>query len=385
MSWRIVFSLMPWAVWLLAVAMLIRPMKLSPAASFGLAAFCGVALAKFAGFLLIGGEMFNPQLTAFVIYAWGTAYGFVELWVGLASFVWLTVSSFRRRRGYAGGSRTARRVALTTAALAAILCAEGLYQTLRTPRVVERELRFRDLPPAFQGYRIVQLSDLHASVATSRERFERIVGRVNRLDADMVAITGDFADGFASEMKPLLSPLAELRAKDGVFGCAGNHEHYWDWSSMRPELVRMGIAFPERPVEIDRGGACLRIASLDDPARDRFVVPPPKPDFESVYGPAPRRNGEFRLLLAHRPENRRVLAEKAGVDLQLSGHTHGGMALPLRPLVALFNDGCCSGLYPTPRGFLHVSPGTGQWSGFPLRLMNPTEITVLTLTRHAVK
>lgn len=380
--WRLMFSVIPCAVWTTALLTLVRPMALPRRLAVPFAGVLAVALAKFTGFALIGGEMFNPDLRAFLIYAWGAAYGFVEIWTALVFLAWTAGLSRRIRRRVAPSPVAARVVAAVAACVAAACVAEGLYETIRVPRVVERELCYPNLPPALDGYRIAHLSDLHASVATSRERFVRVVERVNACKPDLIAITGDFADGFATEMKPLLEPLRDLRANDGVWGCTGNHEYYWDWASLGPELEKLGILFPPAAVEVDRGSAVLRVGSLDDPARDRGVDPDSCPDPFEVFGHDAKAKDVFRLLLVHQPRYRRPYASWAGVDLQLSGHTHGGAAWPLRPLVALFNDSCVCGVYPTGRGWLHVSPGTGQWSGFPIRLFNPTEITVLTLRRR---
>lgn len=379
MLFRLLFAVMPCVVWAVAWFTLVRPMRLGRGKSAALGALLMVCLAKFAVFGTLGGELFNPRLQAVVIYAFGAAYGFAEIWAGLAFAVWLAGLPRRVVRRVGPSPRAARVSAALCAALSLAAVAEGLWQTLRIPPVREIDLPYEGLPPDLDGYRIVHMSDLHASVATFRTRFERIVERVNALDADLIAVTGDFADGYPDEMAPLLAPLSGLKARDGVYGCTGNHEFYWDWPGTWRMLHGYGLRFPDAAaVAIRRGSAVIRVGAMDDEAAARF---------DETYFPSPFRHfapesaeGEFRIMLCHRPTRSCELAAWAKVDLQLSGHTHAGMALPLRPIVALFNEGRVRGTYGTGRGWLHVSPGTGQWAGFPLRILNPAEITVIRLS-----
>ena len=259
----------------------------------------------------------------------------------------------------------------------------GMYEGVRIPSVKRVEIAWRELPPEFDGYRIVHMSDLHGSTAARRGRFERIVERVNGLDADLIAITGDFVDGRVANRGEDMAPLAGLRAKDGVMGCTGNHEAYWEWGAWLSAFRRWGIEFPEETGVrlIRRGDAALAVGGLVDPAFMGWGI-----DFRidqkarSAFAGVPV--DAFRILLFHRPLTAAIDAEDADVRLQLSGHTHGGAMPGVDLLVARSNEGRTRGLYQfAPGRFLYLSPGTGQWAGFPLRLFNPAEITEIVLRR----
>jgi len=279
--------------------------------------------------------------------------------------------------------RVTRGVFAAFAICAAALSAWGIYEGVRTPDVNRIEIEYDDLPQSFDGYRIVHLSDLHCSTSARRPRFERIVERVNALDADLIAITGDFVDGFVCERIDDMEPLARLRARDGVWGCVGNHERYWEWDAWDDALFGLNIwVLAEHrhyaKSVIRRGDDAIAIGGLYDPAFFKFSGIPPVARFAFVDAP----KGAFRILLFHRPYTEEICSEDADVRLQLSGHTHGGAMPVLKWLVSSFNEGHVRGLYEFAKGrYLHVSPGTGQWAGFPLRLFNPAEITEITLRR----
>ena len=282
-------------------------------------------------------------------------------------------------------SLRAKRVrALALALLAAVTAGWGMYEGVRLPDVVRVEIAFDDLPPSFDGYRIVHLSDLHCSTAARRARIEGIVARVNALDADLVAITGDFVDGTVAERGHDLEPLSGIRAKDGVWGCTGNHEAYWEWYAWEERFrvwnvrILASACWQEGQV-IRRGGETLALGGLTDPAF--FRLGNMELDARDAFVGAPA--SAFRILLFHRPIPAAVHAAVAGVRLQLSGHTHGGAFPGIRWLVARANEGHVRGLYEfAPGRYLYNSPGTGQWAGFPIRLLNPAEITEITLRRR---
>ena len=249
------------------------------------------------------------------------------------------------------------------------------------PGVKHVEISWSELPPSFDGYRIVLLSDIHCSTAARRGRIEGIVARVNALDADLVAITGDFVDGTVADRSHDLEPLAGLKSKDGVVGCTGNHEAYWEWGAWSAKLREWNVEMlaEGRPRVIRRGGDALALGGLTDPA---FWGPrkPPCPARDAFAGVP---DAAFRVLLFHRPLTKEIRSEEAGVRLQLSGHTHGGAFPVIHWLVANANEGHVRGLYEfAPGRYLYNSPGTGQWAGFPIRLFNPTEITEIVLRRR---
>jgi len=388
---RLVFQIIPILAWALAFLAVVRPLKLSRRGTFAAAALLALALGKFAFFATVGGNAFTPDLPALLIWGYGWIYAAALLLTGAA----ILFAVVRALLGLARVRVPVRAVRVTFAAcavLAATLSAWGIYEGVRTPDVQRVEVEYDDLPPAFDGYRIVHLSDLHGSSSARRPRFARIVARVNELDADLIAITGDFVDGLVCERLEDMEPLADLRARDGVWGCTGNHERYWEWDAWSDALTRLGLRIFSgvnrfAGTVVTRGDAALAIGGLGDPTffggdfeADEQAIAEWTERAQRAFDGAPA--GAFRILLFHRPYTERIGAAAADVKLQLSGHTHGGAMPVLKWLVAARNEDHVRGLYEFAKGrYLHVSPGTGQWAGFPLRLFNPAEITEITLRR----
>ena len=382
--WRLIFQVVPVGAWIIAFITVVRPLELSRRGKFAAAALFALALGKFAFFATVGGDEFTPNLAPAVILGYGWIYATVMLLLVLA-FPFDVLCYLLNLAKIRVSVRTTRGVFAAFAVVAAVFSAWGIYEGVRTPDVNRIEIEYDDLPQSFDGYRIVHLSDLHCSTSARRPRFERIVERVNALDADLVAITGDFVDGRVKDRLVDMEPLANLRARDGVFGCTGNHERYWEWEAWSEAFAKMGIRFLDASSQsagsvVRRGDDAIAIGGLNDSA---FSWSPDLVlDARHAFGSAP--NGAFRILLFHRPYTKAIGSEKADVKLQLSGHTHGGAMPVLKWLVAFGNEGHVRGLYEFAKGrYLHVSPGTGQWAGFPLRLFNPTEITEITLRRKA--
>lgn len=320
-----------------------------------------IAASKFIGFQLLGGNSFNPELPMWLIVVWG--------W--LESIVWIALPVSVCAAFFAWAVRPFRRVALRVVlVLSTLLATYGMWEGMRVPPVVERVLEFSGLPSRFDGYRIAHLSDLHCSSAVRREKIAAIVARCNALAPDMVAITGDFVDGLPEDREHDLEPISGLVAKDGVWASAGNHEAYWDFDQWAPLYAKWNVRFLRNAwTAIGRGEDRIVVGGMDDPGLDYMS--------EDMFRGAPTNS--FRILLFHRPIMCEANASVHGVRLQLSGHTHGGAMPVLSRLVALANEGHVRGLYHAGDLVLHVSPGSGQWAGFPLRLFNPPEITLIRL------
>ena len=378
--WRIVFQVFPLVVWCVAILVVVKPLKFTRRTSLVLSFVILAALSKFAFFAVVGGNGFNPDLPAGLIWFCGWIYAAAILLTGFA-FVCMIGDGILNlcRPPVRLRTKRIRTVLLTLAAAAVSLW--GIYEGVCIPSVHRVEVFYNDLPPAFDGYRIVHLSDLHCSTAARRERFERIVARVNALAPDLIAITGDFVDGTPGERREDLEPIEKLKAKDGVWGCTGNHEAYWNWYGWADLFRKWDVRIlSEHGVYsnsvIRRGESALALGGLTDPAF--FKGAGYRLSASSAFRNVPP--GAFRILLAHRPFTERIGSAVADVRLQLSGHTHGGAVPLLRLLVSYVNEGYVRGLYEfAPGRFLHVSPGTGQWAGFPLRLFNPAEITEIVL------
>ena len=378
--WKFYFQVIPILAWGVALLAGVLPLKLRNRAFLLVAVALAACFGKFAFFALAGGDSFVPDLPPGVIWTCGGLYGAAMFFAAFATVARaLDVPFALCRRPVALRTKRVRSVAL--AALAVIAAGWGMYEGVSMPGVKRVEIAWDELPPAFDGYRIVHLSDIHCSTAARRECIEGIVARVNALDADLVVITGDFVDGMVADRWHDLAPLADLKAKDGVVGCTGNHEAYWEWGAWRAKFREWKVEMlaEGHPRVIRRSGAALALGGLTDPA---FWGPrmPPRPAREAFVGTP---DAAFRVLLFHRPFTSEIGSEEAGVRLQLSGHTHGGAFPVIHWLVANANEGHVRGLYEfAPGRYLYNSPGTGQWAGFPIRLFNPTEITEIVLRRR---
>lgn len=379
--WKFIFQVIPVLAWSVAMLAGVLPLKMGRRAVLIVALALAAAFGKFAFFALVGGDAFVPNLPPGVIWTYGGVYGaamFFAAFAFAAGALDILFAIFR----HPVAVRTRRVRAVVLAALAIAVSGWGMYEGVKMPDVVRVEMAWDELPPPFDGYRIVHLSDLHCSTAARRDRMEEIVARVNALDADLVAITGDFVDGRVADRGRDLEPLAGLKAKDGVVGCTGNHEAYWEWRAWHAKLSEWKVEMLEegRPRVIWRDGDSLALGGLTDPA---FWGPrmPPRPARDAFRGSP---GTAFRILLFHRPVTAVIGSAEADVRLQLSGHTHGGAFPVIHWLVARANEGRTRGLYEfAPGRYLYNSPGTGQWAGFPIRLFNPTEITEITLRRSA--
>ena len=230
------------------------------------------------------------------------------------------------------------------------------------------------LPPELDGTTIVQLSDVHVGPTIGKRFLSRVVERVNALEPDVIAITGDLVDGSVLRLAPHVAPLARLRARHGVYFVTGNHEYYAGVEEWCAHLATLGVrVLRNERVSIGDAGASYELAGIDDLAGRHFGPGQGADLGRALAGRDPEREV---VLLAHQP--RAVAeAEPAGVGLQISGHTHGGQIWPFNFLVRL-QQPVTSGLARVGRSLLYVSNGTGYW-GPPMRLGSPAEITQLVL------
>lgn len=269
-------------------------------------------------------------------------------------------------------------VALLLAAATLLLCSCGVTDLVFEPELFETEVRSARLPEELDGFRIALVSDLHVDGHRHPEYLPRIVERMNQLAPDLIAIVGDLADGKAAELAPQLEALRKLKARYGVFGVPGNHEYYSGYQDHMAYLPTLGISMLENSHRMIRPD--FAVAGITDPAAVKHHLP--GPDIAAALKDIPP--GAFILLLAHRPQFC-VAASELGVDLQLSGHTHGGLVWGLGPLFVHSDDNFVAGAYRIGATALYVSRGTafrsrGGW-GCIWRLGVPPEITLLTLRR----
>jgi uncharacterized protein len=269
---------------------------------------------------------------------------------------------------------------------AALVVGLGLLATLagfasarRRARVVEIEVPVSNLPAELHGFSIAQVTDVHVGTTIRRSYVERIVDAVNALEPDMIALTGDFVDGPVRELAAHTAPLQRLCARYGVFFVTGNHEYYSGAGAWTAEFRRLGlhVLLNEHAV-ITHNGAALVVAGVTDFSAHHFD-PAQRSDPDAALAGAPG-NAVLKILLAHQPRSAPAAA-KAGFDLQLSGHTHGGQFWPWN-LFVRFQQPFTAGLHRLNALWVYVSRGTGYW-GIPNRFGAPSEITRLRLVPAA--
>ncbi|CDS52867.1 Phosphoesterase [Polaromonas sp. CG9_12] len=259
----------------------------------------------------------------------------------------------------------------------------GLLNARRTAAVVRVDVPIPGLPLAWQGFTVAQISDIHVGPTIRQRYVRRIVERVNTLQADLVAITGDLVDGRVVELAAQVAPLADLRSRHGTFFVTGNHEYYSGAPAWIDELRRLGmtvllnehVVIPAVDAADASGGADrpLVLAGVTD-FNAGYFDPSHRSDPVRALAGAPA--DAVRVLLAHQPRSAAAAAE-AGFDLQLSGHTHGGQFYPWNLFVRL-QQPFTAGLHRWGTLWVYTSRGTGYW-GPPNRFGSPSEITCVRL------
>ncbi|MDR3413114.1 MAG: metallophosphoesterase [Formivibrio sp.] len=268
--------------------------------------------------------------------------------------------------------------ALLVPLLALLITLIGFVNARCLPRVVDVEIPLVHLPLSLVGFTIVQISDIHVGPTIKRDYVQAIVERVNSLSADLVAITGDVVDGSVPQLAAHTRPLANLLARHGVYFVTGNHEYYSGADAWVEEFKRLGLrVLMNEHIVLEHSGAQLVVAGVTDFSAHLFD-PDQRSDPQQALSGAP--DGVFRLLLAHQPRSVSAAVE-AGVDLQLSGHTHGGQFWPWNLFVRL-QQPYTAGLHRLGKLWIYISRGTGYW-GPPKRFGAPSEITRIRLVSAA--
>ena len=250
----------------------------------------------------------------------------------------------------------------------------AVYGARRRPRIVEVAIPFASLPEDLTSLRIVQISDLHVGPTIKRDFVERVVAQVQSLAPDIIAFTGDLADGSVNDLRHEVEPLAKLSARYGKFFVTGNHEYYSGAEAWIAEVQRLGftVLLNEHRV-IQHGRSRVLLAGVPD-FNAEHMLSHHHSDPTAAIANAP--DTDLKILLAHQPRSI-FAAANAGFDLQLSGHTHGGQFFPWNLLVPL-QQPFVKGLQRHQNTRLYISCGTGYW-GPPLRLGAPAEVTVIRL------
>ncbi|ULE34654.1 metallophosphoesterase [Mycobacterium sp. IDR2000157661] len=345
-----------------------------------------IALAALLAAALILPRILGPTETTWI--AWP---GYV--WFGLAAYLFLTSlllepvrlalrrwvrRSPKRAQTPSDSATLNRRLFIARASAAAAgaasvgLVGYGVATAVGPPDLLRVPVRLRNLDPAFSGYRIAVVSDIHLGPLAGRAHAERIVEMINRTTPDLVAIVGDVVDGTVEQLGQAAEPLRDLVSRDGAYFVTGNHEYFVDdpFAWLR-ELNRLGLQpLRNENTQIRRGAAVINLAGVNDYAGESHSE---APDFDAALSGLA---GGSTILLAHQPV---MVGEAAarGVDLQLSGHTHGGQMWPFHYLVRTAQP-ALAGLSTVDDTRLYVSRGAGFW-GPPVRVGAPPDISVLTL------
>jgi predicted MPP superfamily phosphohydrolase len=252
-----------------------------------------------------------------------------------------------------------------------------VWRAYHPPVVNEVAVRLPGLPRALDGFTIVQLSDIHVGPLIQRRFMDAMVAQANALKGDLVCITGDLVDGSVEELGFAAGALGNLRSRHGTYFVTGNHEYYSGDEEWSDALSRMGVTvLRNRHVRIGEPGASFDLVGVDDWAAQRSGYPASR-SYDLAAATAGRDPSRASVLLAHQPAGWREQALKAGIGLQLSGHTHGGQYFPFNLVVSAVWEHP-AGLYREGDGSLYVSRGTGFW-GPPLRVAAPPEIVKVTL------
>jgi predicted MPP superfamily phosphohydrolase len=270
----------------------------------------------------------------------------------------------------------ARASAVAAGAASVGLVGVGTASALGPPNVLHVPVRLRRLDPAMSGFRIAVVSDIHLGPLAGRAHTERIVRMINETSPDLVAIVGDLVDGTVEELGPAAEPLRDLDPREGTFFVTGNHEYFVDDPlSWLRELERLGVQpLRNENTVIRRGAAAFDLAGVNDVAGASRSDPP---DFDRALGG--RDSSRPTVLLAHQPVQVAEAAEH-GVDLQLSGHTHGGQMWPFHYVVRAVQPSL-AGLSSVGGTQLYVSRGAGFW-GPPVRIGAPPDISVISLEQR---
>ncbi len=269
--------------------------------------------------------------------------------------------------------------AIAALAVSVLVTLVGLLQARRTPEITHVDVPIVNLPAALAGFTVAQISDIHIGPTIKRDYLRGVVAKVNSLEADMVAITGDLIDGPVDRLIGEVAPLADLRSRHGSFFVTGNHEYYHgadDWMAALPPLNVRVLA--NEHVVLAHAGADVVIGGVTDFTAGHFS-PHQASDAHAAIAGAPADAG-VRILLAHQPRSAEGAAE-AGFDLQLSGHTHAGQFLPWGLFVPM-QQPFVQGLDRLRNLLIYTNRGTGYW-GPPNRFGVPSEITLLRLVPAA--
>jgi len=307
-----------------------------------------------------------------------------DTWLGIVwqLFAWAVPGAAALGIAVAAGAdavTAARVVAVVVLVGVTGLCCWGLVEAMRTPRVRRLDVPLARLGPRLDGLRLVLIADTHYGPIDRTGWSRRLADLVNTLDADVLAHAGDIADGTVRRRRDQAAPLADMRAALARVYVTGNHEYFSDAPGWVEHLAASGwTVLHNRHTVVRRGGDALVLAGVDDATASRSGIQGHGADLAAALAGIP--DNAPVVLLSHQPKTVPA-AVAAGVDLQLSGHTHGGQIWPFHLLVRADQKTLHGLTLPDERTWLYTTRGSGFW-GPPFRVFAPSEVTVLTLRRR---
>ena len=256
-------------------------------------------------------------------------------------------------------------------------------------QVKKTTIESKDVPQAFDGYRIVQLSDMHVgSWNGNTQAMEKAVSIINDLQPDLIVFTGDLVNNLASELDNFIPVFSKLKAKDGVYSVLGNHDYstYIHWENpedQKEELVRLKQKQAEmgwtmlnnRHIKLYNQNDSIALIGVENSGR------PPFPDYAKLSEAMQGTEGMFQILLSHDPTHwRREVLPQTDIELMLAGHTHAMQTkiFGFTPAQFIYEEN--DGLYQEGEQMLYVNIGLGHLL-YPMRLGAWPEITLLTLRK----
>jgi predicted MPP superfamily phosphohydrolase len=263
-----------------------------------------------------------------------------------------------------------RAVAVTAGVAAVGIVGPGVGSALGLPELKRVQIPLAKLPRTADGFRIALVSDIHLGPLNGLGRTRRIVDMINGLDADLVAVVGDLVDGSVAELGAAAAPLADLRSRFGSFFVTGNHEYFSGYQEWVVEVARLGMR-PLRNERIELPGG-FDLAGVNDRTGESYGDGP-----DVALALADRDPARAVILMAHQPVQAHDAAAH-GVDLQVSGHTHGGQMVPFNLIVRASGQPIVSGLGTVDGMPVYVTNGAGFW-GPPVRVGAPPDVTLVEL------
>ncbi len=302
-----------------------------------------------------------------------SAFAFFYFWIkimqiGIAIILFIILIWYKKIKSIRNAAFTSCKVNILLISLCLITAPYSVYETTKVPRVKHVTLKYETLPNELENYTIALLTDTHTGLIFQEKWQENVVRKIMETKPQLIVHTGDIGDVKPQDIKKHLAPLKNFSAPDGVYYVFGNHENYHTlayWQNFFKEnnlnvLENETIQIHEY---LSLTGASPRLRNFPADTAELLKIIP---------------NQGFKIFLDHYPASFRKTAPH--IDLQLSGHTHGGTVFFLAPVVKKFNAGFVSGIYEQNKAKLYVSSGTGIWTYTAFRLFVPSEITLIHLT-----